>query len=75
MSWVLLHPRTIGAQTVTYKISVTIPAIIGFNMPPYDDPLTLHHTPRVADQHHFDMIEEEVEHFGELVLLRTIVVK
>lgn len=83
----------VEANTVTYKISVTIPAIIGFNVPPFEngepDPVRIqttsvvpaepqpviaeHLTAPYVNKPGFDLVEEEVMHFGERVYLRTIV--
>ncbi|MGE0267534.1 MAG: hypothetical protein AB7S78_03625 [Candidatus Omnitrophota bacterium] len=65
--------HTAKADTVTYFISVTIPAIPGFNVPPFDNPSArAQHTLNYAE-HGFDLLEEEVVRDNQTVLLKTLV--
>ena len=62
------------AQTVQYHLSVTIPAIPGVNVPPFEDErdpaLALSHTDTGLE-----MIEEHIRLGDRDILLRTYVVR
>ncbi len=62
------------ANTVTYHISVTIPAIIGLNTPPYDDDQRLTRMIQGNDKT-LELFEEEVFRNDQMVLLKTYVAK
>ena len=72
----LISTSTSGANTVTYKISVTIPAIIGFNVPaeaPQNfDTLQL---AKAIDPNLWDITTIEAVRGEEEILLRTITAK
>ena len=62
------------AQTVNYKISVTVPAIVGFNVPAddaADEPIEL----AQLNLNNWDVTKEEVLRNDERVILQTITVK
>lgn len=63
-----------NAQMVSYDISVTIPAIPGFNVPPFEDPVALSAaTPHSEWDLDFD--EESILREGQPFILRTYVAR
>lgn len=62
------------AQTVQYRLSVTIPAIPGVNVPPFEE----ERDPTLALSHPYnglEMIEEHIRRGDHDILLRTYVVR
>lgn len=62
------------AQTVTYELSVTIPAIPGFNVPPFEEPKQAQ-LERSRSPYGLELTEEDVLRGSYQVLLRTYVVR
>jgi hypothetical protein len=67
------------ANSVSYHLSVTIPAIVGFNLPPFEYERVkaekASQTDVTTDAKNIDTITEEVIRDNQIVILRTIVAK
>jgi hypothetical protein len=75
----MVSPLPSWASSVTYQISVTIPAIIGFNLPPFEYERAKAEkkaeTDVTTDAQNIDTITEEVMRDNQIVILKTIVAK
>jgi len=68
----MLTTGPVLANSVTYKISVTIPAIVGVNVPPFEEP---YKQLRETQNGQLDTIIEEAVRNNRMVTLKTIVEK